>query len=167
MSHSPTSSSSSSSASTQKTKRTRDGCFTCKKRRIKCDQHKPSCLNCGKSNRVCEGYRQKFEFRDGLNYVPAQTLPPQQYPQTQHRNLKFVSCSNVQSVEVELPQQPRYAPPTTNIHTQLPPIHTLPYVHHGPGTVLPSLNQQFAQQNNNNQPLPSIHQHYNYYTSPR
>lgn len=51
------------------TKRTRDGCYTCKKRRIKCDEKKPSCQNCLKTNRVCEGYRPKFEFRDGLTAV--------------------------------------------------------------------------------------------------
>lgn len=34
----------------------RSGCFTCKQRRLKCDETKPSCLRCGKSGRECAGY---------------------------------------------------------------------------------------------------------------
>ncbi|UQC84077.1 C6 zinc finger protein [Colletotrichum lupini] len=30
-----------------------------RKRRIRCDEGKPSCLNCGKSKRTCEGYAPK------------------------------------------------------------------------------------------------------------
>ncbi|KAK9476482.1 hypothetical protein V1514DRAFT_336738 [Lipomyces japonicus] len=37
-------------------RRTRTGCLTCRKRRIKCDEGKPLCANCIKSRRVCEGY---------------------------------------------------------------------------------------------------------------
>ncbi|CCH42806.1 Mediator of RNA polymerase II transcription subunit 23 [Wickerhamomyces ciferrii] len=37
-------------------KRTRTGCLTCRKRRIKCDERKPSCLNCEKSKKCCAGY---------------------------------------------------------------------------------------------------------------
>lgn len=39
------------------TKKTRTGCLTCKKRRIRCDEHKPQCWNCLKSKeRICQGY---------------------------------------------------------------------------------------------------------------
>ncbi|KAH6664803.1 hypothetical protein F5X68DRAFT_217663 [Plectosphaerella plurivora] len=34
----------------------RTGCFTCKARRIKCDETKPSCLRCVKTGRTCDGY---------------------------------------------------------------------------------------------------------------
>ncbi|KAG7067839.1 C6 zinc finger protein [Colletotrichum scovillei] len=37
--------------------KSRAGCITCK--RIRCDEGKPSCLNCGKSKRTCEGYAPK------------------------------------------------------------------------------------------------------------
>ncbi|PWY81543.1 hypothetical protein BO94DRAFT_587254 [Aspergillus sclerotioniger CBS 115572] len=48
-------------ASTMKTTRkstpkVRTGCITCKTRRIKCDEAKPSCLRCTRSNRTCGGY---------------------------------------------------------------------------------------------------------------
>ncbi|KAJ5743946.1 hypothetical protein N7533_008816 [Penicillium manginii] len=35
---------------------TRSGCITCKKRRKGCDKAKPSCNNCIKQGRTCEGY---------------------------------------------------------------------------------------------------------------
>ena len=34
----------------------RTGCVTCKIRRVKCDETKPSCLKCIKSGRKCDGY---------------------------------------------------------------------------------------------------------------
>lgn len=37
-------------------KRTRTGCLTCRKRRIKCDERKPFCNNCEKSKKCCAGY---------------------------------------------------------------------------------------------------------------
>jgi hypothetical protein len=44
-----------------KTKRsapkTRTGCVTCKKRRVKCGEEKPHCLRCRKAGRICDGYQ--------------------------------------------------------------------------------------------------------------
>ena len=37
--------------------KTRTGCITCKMRRIKCDEQKPSCSKCLSTGRVCDGYR--------------------------------------------------------------------------------------------------------------
>ncbi|KAL3443425.1 hypothetical protein BJX65DRAFT_311926 [Aspergillus insuetus] len=34
----------------------RTGCRTCKQRHVKCDEAKPSCLNCTRTGRHCEGY---------------------------------------------------------------------------------------------------------------
>ncbi|CAG7936283.1 unnamed protein product [Penicillium nalgiovense] len=33
--------------------RTKTGCLTCRERRVKCDDGKPTCVRCSKSNRVC------------------------------------------------------------------------------------------------------------------
>ncbi|KAG0635513.1 hypothetical protein HOY80DRAFT_981692 [Tuber brumale] len=48
-------------------KRTKTGCLTCRKRRIKCGEERPTCANCIKSKRVCEGYNQRVVFKDGMN----------------------------------------------------------------------------------------------------
>lgn len=37
----------------KKHKRTRSGCFTCRSRRIKCDENRPACERCRKGNREC------------------------------------------------------------------------------------------------------------------
>ena len=39
-----------------KINRTRTGCFTCRRRRKKCDEAKPACKACVKTNVFCEGY---------------------------------------------------------------------------------------------------------------
>lgn len=39
-------------------RRTRTGCLTCRKRRIKCDERKPKCHNCERLKKVCLGYEQ-------------------------------------------------------------------------------------------------------------
>ncbi|KAL2864856.1 Zn(II)2Cys6 transcription factor domain-containing protein [Aspergillus lucknowensis] len=38
------------------TSRVKSGCRTCKIRRVKCDEQKPSCSQCVQSGRACEGY---------------------------------------------------------------------------------------------------------------
>ncbi|KAK4548234.1 hypothetical protein LTR36_010104 [Oleoguttula mirabilis] len=44
-------------------KRTKTGCLTCRKRRIKCGEQRPVCQNCIKSKRQCEGYNQRVIFK--------------------------------------------------------------------------------------------------------
>ncbi|KEQ59912.1 uncharacterized protein M437DRAFT_14692, partial [Aureobasidium melanogenum CBS 110374] len=52
-------------------KRTKTGCLTCRKRRIKCDEGKPVCKNCMKSKRQCEGYNQRVVFKPAdFQYLP-------------------------------------------------------------------------------------------------
>ncbi|KAK3944460.1 hypothetical protein QBC46DRAFT_440767 [Diplogelasinospora grovesii] len=38
------------------------GCRTCRARRIKCDEGRPTCKKCAKSKRECGGYRSEFEI---------------------------------------------------------------------------------------------------------
>ena len=62
-------------------KRTKTGCLTCRKRRIKCGEERPTCNNCIKSRRHCEGYSQRVIFKPpigdwpGLQGGSANTLP--------------------------------------------------------------------------------------------
>lgn len=55
-----------SAADAKKPKKTksRNGCVTCKKRRLKCDETKPLCQNCIKKGIVCGGYAINFKWRD-------------------------------------------------------------------------------------------------------
>ncbi|KAH3001521.1 hypothetical protein KXV73_001875, partial [Aspergillus fumigatus] len=36
--------------------RSRRGCLTCKVRRVKCDEEKPTCCRCRSTGRKCDGY---------------------------------------------------------------------------------------------------------------
>ncbi|KAK5651568.1 hypothetical protein OQA88_11933 [Cercophora sp. LCS_1] len=63
-------------------KRTKTGCLTCRKRRIKCDEGKPTCNNCIKSKRQCEGYNQRLTFKEPLGSFPQGPIfPPAYYHQ--------------------------------------------------------------------------------------
>ncbi|KAG8631099.1 hypothetical protein KVT40_000239 [Elsinoe batatas] len=44
-------------------KRTKTGCLTCRKRRIKCGEERPICKNCIKSKRHCDGYNHRVVFK--------------------------------------------------------------------------------------------------------
>ncbi|GFF79100.1 hypothetical protein CNMCM6936_004828 [Aspergillus lentulus] len=39
------------------------GCLTCKAKRLKCDESKPTCLQCKKRNVECGGYKKDFKWR--------------------------------------------------------------------------------------------------------
>lgn len=45
-------------------RRTRTGCLTCRKRRIKCDERKPHCFNCERSKKLCLGYENLNKKKD-------------------------------------------------------------------------------------------------------
>ncbi|KAI0888823.1 uncharacterized protein GGS22DRAFT_152449 [Annulohypoxylon maeteangense] len=61
-------------------KRTKTGCLTCRKRRIKCDEGRPTCNNCLKSKRQCEGYSQRVVFKDPLGAFANASYGPIHYP---------------------------------------------------------------------------------------
>ncbi|ORY62384.1 uncharacterized protein BCR38DRAFT_238859 [Pseudomassariella vexata] len=58
-------------------RRTKTGCLTCRKRRIKCDETHPVCKNCQKSKRDCLGYDPIFKQQQQhpTNIQPAPNHP--------------------------------------------------------------------------------------------
>lgn len=50
-------------------RRTKTGCLTCRKRRIKCDEKYPVCKNCSKSDRICLGYDPVFGVGKGSRTI--------------------------------------------------------------------------------------------------
>lgn len=59
-----------SSVMSKSRKRTKTGCLTCRKRRIKCGEERPTCGNCIKSKRQCEGYNQRVIFKPPIGDWP-------------------------------------------------------------------------------------------------
>ncbi|KAK0723254.1 hypothetical protein B0T26DRAFT_256947 [Lasiosphaeria miniovina] len=86
------------------------GCRTCRTRRIKCDEGKPTCQRCAKSRRECGGYRPEFEIvhRDQtrstvrrVQHRAADLLQfqfPAQHPQNPSSSSSSSSCGNPASV---------------------------------------------------------------------
>ncbi|KAK8042677.1 C6 finger domain-containing protein [Apiospora phragmitis] len=94
-------------------KRTKTGCLStlaCRKRRIKCDEGRPTCNNCIKSKRQCEGYNQRVIFKDPLGaFSPFGPLVyPQPSPQAlvREQQLSAAQKSNTQSLQIIAPKPP-------------------------------------------------------------
>ncbi|KAF2839808.1 hypothetical protein M501DRAFT_1023954 [Patellaria atrata CBS 101060] len=47
----------------RKQSKSRNGCVTCKAKRLKCDETKPTCQQCARRNVQCGGYRKDFKWR--------------------------------------------------------------------------------------------------------
>lgn len=47
----------------KKNQKSRNGCLTCKKKRLKCDETKPACLNCVSKKIECGGYTTNFRWK--------------------------------------------------------------------------------------------------------
>ncbi|KAM7207136.1 hypothetical protein V8F20_002402 [Naviculisporaceae sp. PSN 640] len=96
-------------------RRTKTGCLTCRKRRIKCDETHPTCNNCKKSKRECLGYDPIFKQQQGpaaiqpapnSNQQQSQQPPPQppSVPQT-------LASTPTPTIPSSVTQHPAYQPP--------------------------------------------------------
>ncbi|EGV65998.1 hypothetical protein CANTEDRAFT_119040 [Yamadazyma tenuis ATCC 10573] len=77
-------------ATKRKNTKSRNGCLTCKKKRLKCDETKPSCLKCLKKNIACGGYATRFKWR---SFNDESTAHPHTSPSTLRRHLELASIS--------------------------------------------------------------------------
>ncbi|KAK6085791.1 C6 finger domain-containing protein [Seiridium cupressi] len=119
-------------------KRTKTGCLTCRKRRIKCDEARPTCANCIKSKRQCEGYNQRVIFKEPLGaFAPFGPLVyPQPSSQALVREQQLSAAqqkSSSQSLQIIAPKPPppgyypglvpQFSPVFPN---QIPPVASSP-----------------------------------------
>ncbi|KAL4962370.1 Zn(II)2Cys6 transcription factor [Aspergillus stella-maris] len=73
--------------------RSKTGCITCRRRKKKCDETKPACLNCQKNAVVCEGYPPKEIWKSGKQKMEdARTQP------VVHRSLPIL----IDGIETEM-----------------------------------------------------------------
>ncbi|KAF7906901.1 hypothetical protein EAF00_001179 [Botryotinia globosa] len=146
------------------------GCHTCKKRRVKCDEIKPSCNHCIRAKISCLGYSgiEKYEFLNeneavsgkikrprGPNmrrsiqlHSPFQSPAPKEHKRCVNRTIdeaNLIKLSSIPHVTV-LFSSPR-PPPTTPLQDQAIAYYTRQFVE-APEEVTPqfsaSHDQQFA-----------------------
>lgn len=53
-----------------KMSKSRNGCLTCKKKRLKCDETKPYCLKCSTKKLKCGGYATNFKWKSDYSAAP-------------------------------------------------------------------------------------------------
>ncbi|KAF4965747.1 hypothetical protein FSARC_6477 [Fusarium sarcochroum] len=114
-------------------KRTKTGCLTCRKRRIKCDEGRPICNNCIKSKRQCEGYNQRVIFKDPMGAIQGGPFGPAYYPPGSSHLVSHLQAKT--SAQGPLPMiAPK--PPSFGYHGH----QTAPYGHyvHGQGAMPPN-----------------------------
>ncbi|PGH00481.1 hypothetical protein AJ80_09172 [Polytolypa hystricis UAMH7299] len=91
-------------------RRTKTGCLTCRKRRIKCDERHPVCRNCEKSKRDCMGYDPVFRPQPGPSAI--QPAPSQQPPYQYTNQINYSYNTHPQNT------------PTTSTTSFIPPLPT-------------------------------------------
>ncbi|KAK4033051.1 fungal-specific transcription factor domain-containing protein [Parachaetomium inaequale] len=67
--------------------RSKTGCLTCRKRKKKCDEAKPRCMNCEKNAVVCEGYPEKQIWKSGRERAEEERLKCRRFPSITMRPL--------------------------------------------------------------------------------
>ncbi|KAI1260551.1 hypothetical protein F5Y18DRAFT_420023 [Xylariaceae sp. FL1019] len=92
-------------------RRTKTGCLTCRRRRIKCDEQHPTCKNCQKSKRECQGYDPVFKNQPQQQPQSSQQPHHGQSQQTQQQSLHAASAHSGYTSAGSTPNSP--APPTT------------------------------------------------------
>ncbi|KAG2730952.1 hypothetical protein G9P44_006101 [Scheffersomyces stipitis] len=93
-------------------RRTRTGCFTCRKRRIKCDERKPTCYNCERSKKVCLGY-------ENLNIINKkkrdtsldldQQQQPQEHLHQEHLHQEHLHQEHLHQEQLHHEQHPQHS----------------------------------------------------------
>ncbi|KAE9367049.1 hypothetical protein N431DRAFT_82640 [Stipitochalara longipes BDJ] len=77
--------------------KTKTGCRTCRIRRIKCDEEKPSCRRCTSTARKCDGYDAPAALSEDLVHRPA--LPPSKFAVTSPLPLQMASSLELSEEE--------------------------------------------------------------------
>ncbi|KAH6847249.1 fungal-specific transcription factor domain-containing protein [Chaetomium sp. MPI-CAGE-AT-0009] len=67
--------------------RSKTGCLTCRKRKKKCDEAKPRCMNCEKNAVVCEGYPEKQIWKSGKERAEEERSKYRNFPSITMRPL--------------------------------------------------------------------------------
>ncbi|KAF8474814.1 trimeric LpxA-like protein [Kalaharituber pfeilii] len=138
--------------------RTKTGCITCRRRKKKCDEGKPECINCKRGGFVCEGYNTRVSWPKA-QHKPAQPVtiqskldvPPTGSPSSSPRvdasalpstghNLLSLDPSTARALSPQ--QRPMSLEREKSAST--PPPHVRPVSQLPTSAVIPQQNQEFC-----------------------
>ena len=88
---------------TQPGVRSRNGCWSCKSRKVRCDEIKPSCMRCAKHNRQCD-YSIRLNWQGRL--AGAQRRQQSGTPEPQEEDGPIATTQNQQRYSSPEPQDP-------------------------------------------------------------
>ncbi|KEQ99441.1 hypothetical protein AUEXF2481DRAFT_176859 [Aureobasidium subglaciale EXF-2481] len=99
------------------------GCGTCKKRKIKCDEGRPTCTQCEKSSRICLGYKDEADYifrnqTDKVTSKVAKTRKPRKSGSPDSTYSKDSVVALPKSAASELPADLTILP-ISSLHNQL------------------------------------------------
>ncbi|PFH62604.1 hypothetical protein XA68_12856 [Ophiocordyceps unilateralis] len=135
--------------------RTKTGCLTCRKRKKKCDEHKPECSNCVRGGFVCAGYPPQrgpgwqkpdsktaavpLESKDP-SYVPpgAYGMPQHSYGAAQPVKREPLPHYRGQALRIDPPQARPLAASDDDRPSAASPESKLSAVAYAPGSVFPT-----------------------------
>ncbi|CAI6335536.1 unnamed protein product [Periconia digitata] len=107
--------------------KSKTGCITCRIRKVKCDEKKPSCKRCISTGRTCDGYRSNFRVSMAPGFtavtttaalVPAQNAPSPAFSmlsiyQPREVDMSYPSVAQIQHLAMRFTIKPA-APINTN-----------------------------------------------------
>ncbi|KAG6069069.1 hypothetical protein E4U32_005157 [Claviceps aff. humidiphila group G2b] len=85
--------------------RSKTGCITCRRRKKKCDESKPRCMNCEKNAVLCEGYHEKQLWRSKRVKAEEGKFSILLYSSTQPSTTSLCPISDTDRLFAELMQQ--------------------------------------------------------------
>ncbi|KAK8216112.1 fungal-specific transcription factor domain-containing protein [Phyllosticta capitalensis] len=117
----------------RKQSKSRNGCSTCKAKRLKCDETKPTCQQCARRSVPCGGYKKDFKWRPFEEASFTGSKPPQPAKQSKASSppneAPTVTAANPQSPPVadvspqtSLPSDVRFAPPFASSQQSAAPV---------------------------------------------
>jgi len=102
--------------SAKKIRRTRTGCLTCRRRRIKCDERKPFCKACTRLSLECQAMPLNI---DSSNWAPLLNILNRvtRLFGSKDGQLMLSSVTSKHSLVLQCRESHEYRPPATDLHT--------------------------------------------------
>lgn len=101
-----------------KNQKSRNGCLTCKKKRLKCDETKPGCNNCLKKGIECGGYSTNFKWKTfeetSTSFKVMKTTKPKKQNPDQNKQSKLANAiieTVDKSIQNEVEHKPEHVEP--------------------------------------------------------